>query len=113
MCGTNAIECDKQTANKIGVCRFVYFVFTKLRFKCIQVLFFLSQFFKTMKITAAQIISVLLLILCLWDGVCSFFYYLSVVQVLHGQPRVALSQTLPRKATVGQGELQAGGRQKR
>lgn len=40
-------------------------------------------------------------------------YYLSVVQVLHGQPRVALSQTLPRKATVGEGELQAGGRQKR
>lgn len=39
-------------------------------------------------------------------------YLLSVVQVLHGQPRVALSQTLPRKATVGQGELQAGGRQK-
>lgn len=39
--------------------------------------------------------------------------YLSVVQVLHGQPRVALPQTLPRKATVGQGELQAGGRQKR
>lgn len=38
--------------------------------------------------------------------------YLSV-QVLHGQPRVALSQTLPRKATIGQGELQAGGRQKR
>lgn len=38
--------------------------------------------------------------------------YLSVVQVLHGQPRIALSQTLPRKATVGQGELQAGGRQK-
>lgn len=37
--------------------------------------------------------------------------YLSV-QVLHGQPRVALSQTLPRKATIGQGELQAGGRQK-
>lgn len=39
--------------------------------------------------------------------------YLSVVQVLHGQPRVALSQTLPGKATVGQGEFQAGGRQKR
>lgn len=39
-------------------------------------------------------------------------YLLSVVQVLHGQPRVALSQTLPGKATVGQGELQAGGRQK-
>lgn len=39
-------------------------------------------------------------------------YLLSVVQVLHGQPQVALSQTLPGKATVGQGELQAGGRQK-
>lgn len=40
-------------------------------------------------------------------------YLLSVVQVLHGQPRVALPQTLPGKAAVGQGELQAGGRQKR
>lgn len=39
-------------------------------------------------------------------------YLLSVVQVLHGQPRVALPQTLPGKAAVGQGELQAGGRQK-
>lgn len=54
----------------------------------------------------------ILLFFILFQNIPLLNYLLSVVQVLHGQPRVALSQTLPRKATVGQGELQAGGRQK-